>query len=94
MKKFSLWLARITGAETELRNKHFREVGSHINSAHYWFNGGFDGKRKVDVLNTLFLIGESLKKDAWFDIQTIRRKVYKMGDKPYHEMDPDEIKSL
>lgn len=94
MKKIALWLAKVTGAETELRNKHFREVGTQINSAHYWFNGGFDGERKTDVLNTLYLIGESLKKDAWFDIATIRRKVYKMDGVPYHKMKPDEIASM
>ena len=93
MKKLALWLCKISGAENELRNKHFREVGAHIISAHYWFNGGTDGKRKIDVLNTLWLIGEQLKENAWFDVSTVRRKVYKM-DKPYLEIDPDEIKGL
>lgn len=93
MKKLSIWLCKISGAENELRNKHYREVGSHIISAHYWFNGGADGKRKVDVLNTLWLIGEQLKENAWFDVSDVRRKVYKMN-KPYMEIEPDEIKGL
>ena len=93
MKKIALWLCRISGAENELRNKHFREVGTQIISAHYWFNGGNDGKRKTDVLNTLWLIGEQLKENAWFDVSIVRRKVYKM-DKPYLEIEPDEIKGM
>lgn len=93
MKKIALWICKISGAENELRNKHYREVGDRIISAHYWFNGGSDGPRKTDVLNTLWLIGEQLKKDAWFDVASVRRKVYKMN-KSYMHMEPDEIKGL
>ena len=93
MKKFAIWLVHVTGAESHFRNKHFREVGDRIDSAHYWFNGGIDGSRKTDVLNTLFLIGKSLKENAWFSVSDIRAKVYKM-DKPYFELSKDEIAGL
>jgi hypothetical protein len=90
MKKFAIWLAYVTGADEHFRRKHYREVGDRIDSAHYWFNGGVDGSRKVDVLNTLFLIGKELKEKAWFDIQLIRKQVYQMS-RPYFEHENDEI---
>lgn len=94
MKRIALWLANKTGVEEDLRRKHFREMGDHIMTAHYWFNGGGDGVAKPDVLNTLFLIGKQLKDNAWFDIATIRRKVYKMKGVSYHKMQPDEVEGM
>ena len=94
MKKFSLWLIKVTGVEDDLRNKYYREVGDRILSAHYWFNGGVDGPAKPDVLNTLFLIGKQLKECAWFDVGTVRRKVYKMDGVPYHKIEADEIAGM
>jgi hypothetical protein len=86
MKKLAIWLTYVTGADEHFRNKYYREVGDRIDSAHYWFNGGVDGSRKVDVLNTLFLIGKELREKAWFDIQLIRKQVYQMS-RPYFEED-------
>ena len=74
MKKLAIWLCRITGAEEQIRNECYREMGRKIDNASDWFKG----PEMVDVENTLHFIGRDLKEYAWFDVSDIRSEVYRM----------------
>jgi hypothetical protein len=89
IKKFAMWLARITGLENDLRWKHYREIGGMLRQDACWFRSSYYGRAKSSphAANVLFTIGDWLKRDACYDISTVRDIVYNAGQKIIKSME-------
>lgn len=77
MRKLIKYLSEISGVANEIRLQERIDCGQRMNSAKYWWTGGFDGPPKADVFNAFHFYAKSLMNGAYNpDMSELRKKVY------------------
>lgn len=79
-----LRVGREIGAKEAIKN-----LASSLDGIHYWFTG------RPQIFNTLFILARRLKeKGGFLGADSLRDKVYGLGDKKYSDLSKEEIDKL
>jgi hypothetical protein len=79
MKRLIRWLSDISGVTFDIQIEQMKDCGYRMHDAHYWFNGGVPGAWMV--CNAFRLWANDLREGKYPRVDSIRTKVYEVGDK-------------